>query len=1122
MSARLLLSSLNRRYAWVPIPVLLTLIIGLWVANLQGVYESRFWMLFFNIFFTFLAGLCICVLSARGFVQTGRPGLLMFSCGALVWGVTSLSAAAIVVNHLNASVTVHNVGILGAALCHLAGLLWHGRLTRPGRWLVAGYAGALVAAAVIFGAAMAGLTPVFFVQGAGGTLIRHVVLWLSVVVFGLVAWQMWARSSQPANAFYYWYGLGLGLVATGLVGVALLTVQGGVLGWANRLTQYLGSAYLFVAALAAVRETGTWRISLAAIEEAWSEGELLAYFRQQPLAKQLARYAGAVVLVALSFGLRVEITACFGPGLPTYSIFYPAIMVAALLGGFGPGLVATALTTLMVGYWILLPVGQFYIASPVDRLGLVMFIGVGLFISVVAELYRRNRAKVTTLELAAAVREKDELLRRHAELMDHASEALIVRELGGAIRFWNEGAATLYGWSAAEAIGQRTNILLKTEGVPVAEKDKQLAQTGHWDGELVHTARDGRRIVVESRQTATRGADGQLMVLESDRDITARKAAAGALQASEQRIQQALNISHSFTFEWHPATDAVARSDSSATILKLTGATVCNDTGQNFFKSIHPDDRAKFIQTLNGLTPAADSYTTEYRVVCGDGTVTVLEETGQGTFNAAGKLERLVGVSTDITASKQAAEALRLSEQKFAFAFANNPAAIALTRLDDGKFLDVNETWVTMTGYKRAEVIGRSARELPIWPTTAAAARYVRELRDKGSLHGWEQEFRNKSGGTYVAQLSAQLLTVHGEPVILTTLVDITARKQAEDALAASEARLQFALETIQTGAWDLDLVDHTAHRSLEHDRVFGYAELLPAWTYEMFLEHVVPEDRAMVDSKFQHAVKTKGDWNIECRIRRADGAERWILAAGRHCPDAAGVVRRMAGIVQDITARKEAEEQIKAALTEKEVLLKEIHHRVKNNLQVIASLVSLQSDNLTDPKLLEVFGDVRDRVRTMALVHESLYQTGDLARLNLADYATGLMSHLWHAHRTVAGNVQLKLAITSVILPIDLAVPCGLIMNELTSNALKHAFPAGRRGEITVTADHDPKSDTVCLCVRDNGIGLPAGWDWQQSNSLGMRLVHMLAGQLSGTVTTGPGPGAEFRVTFPSQNGAH
>ena len=104
--------------------------------------------------------------------------------------------------------------------------------------------------------------------------------------------------------------------------------------------------------------------------------------------------------------------------------------------------------------------------------------------------------------------------------------------------------------------------------------------------------------------------------------------------------------------------------------------------------------------------------------------------------------------------------------------------------------------------------------------------------------------------------------------------------------------------------------------------------------------------------------------------------------------------------------------------------------------------------------------------------------------------------------------------------LAVDTAVPCGLILNELASNALKHAFPGGRNGEVTVTAEHYPKSNLVCLCVRDNGVGLPAGQDWRKSKSLGVRLVHMLAGQLRGTVTIGPGPGAEFRVTFPIKNG--
>ncbi|WP_440945333.1 PAS domain S-box protein [Methanosarcina sp. T3] len=139
---------------------------------------------------------------------------------------------------------------------------------------------------------------------------------------------------------------------------------------------------------------------------------------------------------------------------------------------------------------------------------------------------------------------------------------------------------------------------------------------------------------------------------------------------------------------------------------------------------------------------------------------------------------------------------------------------------------------------------------------------------------------------------------------------DITKRKRAEKALREGEELLRFALEISHTGAWDLDLVDHTAHRSLEHDRIFGYEQLLPQWTYEMFLDHVLPEDREMVDEKFRKATATHSDWSFECRILRVDGAVRWIWAAGRHRVDAAGSVRRMAGIVQDITERKQLEEQ--------------------------------------------------------------------------------------------------------------------------------------------------------------------------------------------------------------------
>lgn len=218
---------------------------------------------------------------------------------------------------------------------------------------------------------------------------------------------------------------------------------------------------------------------------------------------------------------------------------------------------------------------------------------------------------------------------------------------------------------------------------------------------------------------------------------------------------------------------------------------------------------------------------------------------------------------------------------------------------------------------------------------------------------------------------------------------------------------------------------------------------------------------------------------------------------------------------VVDITERKQAEEKLKVSLREKEVLLREIHHRVKNNLQVISSLVSLQAETLAkEPGMQALFSDIRDRVRAMALVHERLYESQDLARLDFTAYLRSLLNYLFRAYADVSAKVRLSLAVEPVALPLGIAMHCGLILNELVSNALKHAFPYGG-GEIIVSLDRDAVTDAVCLRVRDNGIGLPEGLDWRHTRSLGLRLVQMLAKQLRGTVEASRESGTEFSVRF-------
>jgi two-component sensor histidine kinase len=218
---------------------------------------------------------------------------------------------------------------------------------------------------------------------------------------------------------------------------------------------------------------------------------------------------------------------------------------------------------------------------------------------------------------------------------------------------------------------------------------------------------------------------------------------------------------------------------------------------------------------------------------------------------------------------------------------------------------------------------------------------------------------------------------------------------------------------------------------------------------------------------------------------------------------------------VREIRERREAEAQIQASLVEKEVLLKEIHHRVKNNLQVISSLLALQARQVvSNPEAEAALHDSQQRVRSMALIHEKLYQSQNLAEINLADYIRHLAASMVRSYQGSV-EVDLRLALETVALGVDQAVPCGLILNELITNALKYAFPEGRHG--TLWIDLDGRTDgKVRLRVADDGPGLPPHLDIRQTPSLGLQLVNSLVVQLQGTLEVARVDGTEFRIAFP------
>ncbi|MCC7237231.1 MAG: PAS domain S-box protein [Bryobacterales bacterium] len=227
--------------------------------------------------------------------------------------------------------------------------------------------------------------------------------------------------------------------------------------------------------------------------------------------------------------------------------------------------------------------------------------------------------------------------------------------------------------------------------------------------------------------------------------------------------------------------------------------------------------------------------------------------------------------------------------------------------------------------------------------------------------------------------------------------------------------------------------------------------------------------------------------------------------------------------ILRDITARKDAERKIEQSLREKEALLQEIHHRVKNNLQVVSSLLGLQSRQVADEEIRRAFRESQNRVHSMALIHERLYQSEDLSKIDCQEYADQLVGHLFRSYGVSLSRVKLEMDFGGERMPMALAVPIGLILNELLSNCLKHAFPLGRNGEISVRLDRQ-QDGKLCLRVSDNGVGLPKNVNLWNARSLGLRLVRILSEQMGAELNIRSEGGTCMELVFQGQSatGAH
>jgi len=430
----------------------------------------------------------------------------------------------------------------------------------------------------------------------------------------------------------------------------------------------------------------------------------------------------------------------------------------------------------------------------------------------------------------------------------------------------------------------------------------------------------------------------------------------------------------------------------------------------------------------------------------------------------------------------------------------------------DGTFLDYMAAKEEDPALPPEVWSGKNMRDVLPPEVAQLAMHCVEQALQTGDMQIFEYQLPTPLPNGIIRDYEARFV-VSGKDEVLVIARDITEHKQAEQALRESEERYRRLVELSP------DAIVVVSEGKI----VFANpaeATLMGASSPEELIgksaiELLHPEDRATVEERLRR-IDEEGDAPHvnQGKIVRLDGQVRDIEAAG--APIIYQGKKAVQIICRDITERKRAEEQITASLKEKEVLLREIHHRVKNNLQIISSLLNLQSRFIEDKEALEIFSESQNRVRSLALIHEKLYRSQDLARIDFGEYLRSLADNLLRSYGVDSNVITVKINADAVSLDIDTAIPCALIVNELVSNSLKHAFPAGKEGEIGIDfrVDNDNK---FLLAVSDNGVGLPRDFDFQNTESFGLQLVSSLVSdQLEGTIELhSSSGGAEFKMEF-------
>ena len=603
---------------------------------------------------------------------------------------------------------------------------------------------------------------------------------------------------------------------------------------------------------------------------------------------------------------------------------------------------------------------------------------------------------------------------------------------------------------------------------------------------------------------------------ELSREIAERRQVEAALRRSESRLAEAQRVARIGNWEYDLTSDTVTWSAELFQILNRDPA-LGEPSYTEHLQLYLPEDAAQLDQSVQRTIATGEHYRLRLRLPLADGGLRSIEVIGYADLNPANQVERLYGTAQDITAQVEVEQALRDSELRFRGIFDQMYQFIGLLT-PDGILLEANRTALAFAGLRLEAVVGQPFWQTYWWQISPIAQDQLQEAIQRaaqGEFIRYEAQVQGRDRRIITIDFSLRpVVDAEGNVVLLIPEGrDISDRKLVEKHLELQALITQTMAEGICLIAATSSII---VYANPKFEQMFGYgAGELEGQHVSIINYQDQTMDGAVVAQELMAQIRSQGSYTYEIQTVKKDGTPFWCQATSSMFdhPDYGPVV---VAVQQDITARKQADDQLRLSLKEKKVLLQEIHHRVKNNLQVIISLFRLQTRLMPDPVVASSLSESQNRLKAMALIHEKLYRSGNMVSVDLQSYVQDLAKSLFRSYGIDQDRITLAVSVPQPVqLTMDTAVPFGLIINELVSNALKYAFPDPARGTIQIRTMASPSHDLI-LVIADDGCGLPPNFDLGQSPHLGLSLVKDLVIQLGGQLRVFSQVGTCFEMHLP------